>query len=581
MELKIDGVTVQLGDSKPSITKKSIDINNPTNRFIDFTNSFKLANTVATRKTLNSPQAVGSNNKSFDKFFNASLHDVFKIFSGKGFLTDASVSSMSFQIVDGAKELYQALNIKLKEILWDDKDTTLETTSIDALDTIDINNCWFWGKACYHVQGLQINTDQTTGNDRCKYSRPAFYVQGLLNRAITNAGYTLTSPLPDLAFSSNHDHFYFTSYQKTISETYVVAGTAAMTGFDTYDFKMSAVSVTNTTVGGLRKFYIRIRGHITTTAAMQMLIHCVDVTGNKVIDSVIILPSDGYIDFTSSEIYDGPTGMTVSMSLVGTGTVVFDDVIAYSNLDEKNIDLSANPYLGSKIKAYDHLPDMTYLDLLKLICVISFKYPVVDTFNKTVTFESLANLNKLNSVDWSDKFIQGSESISAEAQTLAQKNWLKYKNDLTVPNQLGFSSFETDNETLEAERDYINLNFSATKEVVLNSNEIAQVPIYDDTTRITDQTINIRLFYATGSLLQFKPIAWEQLVTSYYSNYFNSLYRVRAIDAYFNLNKMDILKWTPKQLVYIDFFKTTFMVLEINNFISGRKTKVKLLAYGR
>jgi hypothetical protein len=40
MELIINGEIIELGDSSPAITKKSIDIDNPSSRFVDYTNKF-------------------------------------------------------------------------------------------------------------------------------------------------------------------------------------------------------------------------------------------------------------------------------------------------------------------------------------------------------------------------------------------------------------------------------------------------------------------------------------------------------------------------------------------------------------
>lgn len=581
MELLIDGVRAELGDSEPAITRKSIDINNPSTRFVDSTNSFQLPSTNVNKAIFESPSAVGSDSRSHDKKYNVVLSDVFQLMRGHGFLDRSNKDSLNFQIVDASKDFFKSLDIKLNQISWDDKDTELTTASIDALDSHDINNLWYWGKACYHAQALQINTDQTTGNDRCKYSRPAFNVNSLINRAVAALGYTFTEPSEKLAISSNHEKFYFTSYQKTINQTYNVVGSASITGLDAYDFKMAVVDVTNTTVKGLKKFFVRVRGHIVASENMQLKIHAVDATGNKVIDNVFDLPTDGFVDFTTTEIYDGPTGMTVSATLIGTGDVEFINVLTYSALDEKNIDLSTNPFLTAKIKAYEMMPDITYLDLVKLVCVVYNKYPVVDTYYKTMRFESMTNLSKINSKDWSGKFIIGSENVTSNYKRLGQKNWLKYENDSTVAFNSGWDSFQTDNESLQAESDYITLQFGASKDVVINNNIISHVSVYNDTTRIPDQTINKRLFEINSDKLQFINLNWENLSKNYYANYFNSLYRIRAIDCLMNLNKLDVLSWNEKQLVYVDYFKTIFQVLEISNFIPGKLTRVKLLAYGR
>jgi hypothetical protein len=579
MEITIDGQTAELGSSMPSITKRSVDINNPSARFVDSTNRFVMPDTVRNRTIFQSPHAVGSNNRSYEKLYNCVLNDVFQIFKGKGFLDSGSRDKFNFQLVDESKELFKALDTQLKNISWDDKDTILTTAAIDALDAADPTTCWFWGKACYHSAAFIGNTDQTTGDSRTKYSRPAFYVTGLLKRAVEQAGYDFTVPDIDLAISSNHKQFFFTSYQKTFNATFNPAGSLTVTGLNTYDFKHADVTATSTEVTMLHRTILRFRGHVTTNADIIFGVHAHDGPHTKEIVNEFLLPRDGYIDFSTSEIYDTPAGMIAYLYFTGTGVVTFTDVLMYTNLSEDYEDLSANHWLGFKIKAHDNLPEFTYLDLYRLICVVSNSYHSIS--GKVFGWDTFANLNKMNSVDWSDKFIIGSEQVNANFPGLFQKNWLKYSNDETVKFDLGWSYFESDRESLEAEGDYLVLNFGASKETNIDGDNIAYVPIYSDETRIADQEISPRLFIIDGSRLLFQPLSWDELIETYYENWFNSLYRIRAIQADFNLNKLDVLKWYPKQLVYIDYFKTTFIVLEISNFIAGIKTKVKLLAYGR
>jgi len=193
----------------------------------------------------------------------------------------------------------------------------------------------------------------------------------------------------------------------------------------------------------------------------------------------------------------------------------------------------------------------------------------------------MANLNKLNTLDWSDKFIRETETLSNELSGLGKKNMLKYENDTTVDSRLGWSYFETNNESLQDEVDYIALPFSASNDVVIDGNQVAQVSVYNNNGRITDREINKRIFAINGDKLQFTGINWANVAGTYYANYFRSLSRVRVVNCEMNLSKLDVLTWNEKKLIYVEYFKSTFIVLEINNFIPGRVTKVKLLNYGR
>lgn len=583
MELIIDGQIAELGSSYPAITKKSIDIDNPSARFIDITNKFQLPDTLKNREIFDSPKVIGSNNRSFDKLYTAILTDVFQIFRGKGFLDASTKDKYSFQIVDEGKEVFKALDIKLRDVSWDDKDTVLSTANIDLLDTADPDNCWVWGKLCLHQNALQINTDQTTGDDRCKYSRPSFYVQGLLKRAIENFGYSFSSSLPDLAFSSFHTQFFFTSYEKKMTADYTPAGTLALSSLDTNDFEHTDLTVTSTTINiGISNTAFRLRGSITSNAAIDLIVRATDnVDNTKISESKLsLINGTQLVDFTTNE-FQSDDGYTIDIRFEGTGLISFTNLYLYTLLSDKTADLSVNPFLGYKIKVYDNLPELTYKDLYRLICVVSNQYHIIDNYNKTFGWGSLAQLSKLNSIDWSDKFVIGSENTMAKFGNLNKKNWLKYENDITVNPELGWYYFNSDNESFNEEGDYLVLKFGASNDVTINSNNISHIKVYNDTTRIPDQELAMRLFYVSGTNLNFAPINWENISTNYYLNWFNSLYRIRLITAEFNLSKLDVLKWHEKQLVYIDYFKTTFIVLEISNFIPKKLTKVKLLAYGR
>jgi len=583
MELRINGQIVDIGNSTPAITKKSIDINNPSARFIDYTNKFILPDTAKNRRVFNSPLGIGTNNKSFNKYFDAELYDVFLIFKGYGTLTSADKNTISFQLIDNSKAVFNALNKKLNAVNWDDNDTILTQAAIDAQDTYDSDNCWIWGKMCCHTYPSITKTDQTTGDNRCKYSRPQFNVNALLKRALDAEGYTFIEPDEYLAISSNHKQFYFTDYQKSFSDvTFNPSGTLAITGWDTYDFKTASVTALNGSVKGIQKHNYRIRGTFTSSENIYLQIYSIDQTSSKPIYNKIKLPENGFLDYVTSEIYDGVQEMTTTFTLVGTGSVTFDDVLIYKIVDENNADLSTNPFLDSYIKVYDNLSDdLTYLDLYRLICILFNKYPIINIKNKTFSFGSFSNLNKISSVNWSEKFVIGSEQIKNNYSRLYKKNICRYENDITVAYSYGESYFFTDNESLKDEGDYIVINFGSSIDIIVDSNLIAQVEIYNDESRVIDREINKRVFLIEDDRLVFDNLHWITLINQYYKNLFGALSRVRMLTASFNLKKLDVLAWHEKQLIYIDYFKTVFIVTEISNFIPDIPTKVKLLEYGR
>lgn len=582
MEVVINGVKAELGDSIPAISKASIDIDNPTSRFIDITNSFRLPDTLINRRIFNSPNGIGTNNLSFDVIYNVDITDAFKIFSGHGVLSSTSKDTFDFQVIDKSNTLFKALDVKLRDISYDDQDTELTTTEIDALDTIDVDSVWYWGKACYHDQPLKINTDQTTGNARCKYSRPAFYINALLKSAITNNGYTFTAPDIDLAFNSNHKDFFFTSYQKTIDDIFNITGTLLITDLTSNDHEIDVISSTNSLDIGTAKTAFRLRGSVSTAEDHYLIIRATDQgDATKVQEQKIFFNQDTTeINFLTNEIELGG-GTDIEFELTGNGTVYLTDFLIYSVVSEKTKELQTNPFLGYKIKAYENLPDITYLDLFKTVCIVSNKYHIVDTLSKTFYWGTLSTLSKLGAKDWSDKFVIGSEKIDNKFGKLSQKNFLRYTNDVSVDIKLGEYSFDTYNENAQDEGDYIKLFWGASRDVVIDSNTIAHIPIYTDSFRKTENDFSIRLLNCDTDLLEFDSISWKNINDNYYASLFDSLYRVRVISCKMNLNKLDVLGWNEKDLVYVEYFNSVFLVLSIDNFIPNKLTTVKLLKYGR
>lgn len=584
MEVKVKGQRVELGDSMPAITRKSIDINNLTTRFVDFTNKFILPDTNENRKILEHPKSLDSN--SLDNFFNVSIFDVFQIFTGKGYLSETSKDKFSLQIVDDSKDLFLALDADLKTISWDDKDTELSPTAINALNANDLTTCWHWGKLCLHENAIQANTDQVSGggNDMCKYSRPSFNVQSFLKRAIEAQGYSYTESDIRLAFSGWHNEFFFTSYQKNYSATeYNPSGSLTLTGLDTNDFEHADITASSASIDiDTLKTKFRFRGTIESDALIDLIIRATDtVDSSKVTENKVSLNiGTNEVNFTTSD-FQSDNGMDVEVILSGTGNVTMTGYLYTLHSDKDAANLSTNPFLGYRIKAYDNIPDMTFKDLFNLICTIGNQYQVVNVYEKTFNWGSLAKLNKINAVDWSGKFIIGSENTTSRFPGLYQKNILKYNNDVTVKKEHGESYFNTLNKTLHSEGDYVSLDFGASYDVAINSNLIGHAKVYSDDSRIADQELSIRLYWIDDDILRFQNINWNNLVSNYYQSLFNSFFRVRVIECEMNLSKLDVLRWNEKQLVYIDYFKTTFIVLEINNFIPGRLTKVKLLAYGK
>lgn len=575
MEVTINGERAELGNSLPAISKKFFDLQNPSARFIDISNSFDLPDTDLNRRLLGSPKAVNSTGDSIHKYYDVEVFDVYKIFEGKGFINRVTDMGYSIQVVDTSKVLFDSFKKNLRELNFDSMDTALTTTQIDALDSIDLTNVWFWGKMCSHELAIKANTDQTTGDARCKYSRPCLNINALINAVVIDSGYSYAPSGLELFLNTNSKDFFFTNYQKTINTTYNVTGTLAISGLNTNDFEEDVVTTSTSIDIGTNKAAFRIRGTFTSSAVMSFIVRATDsVDTTKITVSKFVIPGSGYVDFLSAQV-SSAAGIDVDFEIVGTGDVTFDGLI-YSVLSEKDADLSGNPFLGYKIKVHDNLPELTYMDLFRTMCVAGNKSHSINVLEKAFSYRDLGDVSKNNATDWSEKFIQKSETITTEIQGLSQKNYLTYSNDLTVDRDLGRSFFVSENSTLQEEGVYLSFPFGASAQVTIED-EIAHISVYNDTGRIIDQELSMRLLYGHGDLLQFEPISWGRLKDNY-SAFFRSLNKARVVDASMYLSKLDFLSF-DFETVYVDYFKSVFWVLGIGNFIAGKQTSVKLLKY--
>lgn len=588
MRLEINGIEADLGGNKIAISRKTIDIDNPFDRFVDITNQFILPFSQVNNDIFDSGKAVGSTNLSFEKLYTAKVIDQFFLFNGIGYLNSITPQGYKFQILEKGKSLFNALKTKLNTVNWDDKDILLTEADLNTLSTKDIDNCWVWPVICNHRKKIQANTALTTGDNRVKFSRPSFYLPALLKRIIEQNEYTWNYSSDELsqylAFSSNHEDFLFTSYQKTIDETFIVSTQEQIDDLTTNDFAHADITVTATKIDiGTSTTRFRFRGNITSDGIYKLVIEATDKVSADVERQEFYIDSETtYIDFTTND-FQSDDGIEVEFFIEGTGTIEFDNVLLYSLLSENEVeDFTTNPFLGYKIKAYDNLPDIEYTTLYKTICVLTNSIPIINSFDKTITFMSLSDMQKFNSLDWSEKFIRQTEDITGTYENLAKTNYLKYNNDQTVDRTLGRSEFQVNSDILADETDYIEMNFGASYEVSIASSLIADLEVYEDTGRIPDKTWNIRLFYLNGTspiLGQFSQISWSILKENYYKKWFDSLYRIRIINCEMNLNKLDVLGWDLLQVIYIDYFKSYFIIISINKFIPGQTVNVEFLKF--
>lgn len=592
MRLEINGIEADLGNNIIALTRQVINISNLALRNIDITNRLQLPKSNQNQIIFNSADRVETNSAGLDVLYKCKIIDTFFVFNGVGFLNEAS-NYYSLQLVDESKELFNQLNDKINLLQYDNQDFTFNGTSYNSLKLLNTSNLWVWSIVAMHEQKTVDKTRFTSGDNGLIYSRPLFSFKKILTDLIEAKGWAInfdTDIVDNLAISSNAQAFYVTSYQKTFAETLSLSGEQNLNNLNTNDFENEVTTGSTTITIGNYETIFRLRGNIASDTDVIIKFISTSVGSSKQQTKEFKVKSnETYIDLKTSAFKPSSpdTSASVEITIEGTGDIQFLDTLLYTIIEETKLgDLSDNNLIGFKVKAFDNIPDKKQIDIFRDALKITNSIIVPDTFNKIIYVKSLKNLSKINSIDWSEKFDADNYTQTNRISGYAQINNLIYDNDDFVNSDLGKETFTINNQSLKDSEDILQLEYGASNEVSIEGYTqypVASFDVYNDTERLNK--INDRLLYVyndsgnTYTLARFLNIDWRTLKDEYYSNWLQSFSRLRIVEGYADLNKLDVISHNFINLVYIDHFKSSFFVHIIEDFVPNRKTKIELLKF--
>jgi hypothetical protein len=587
-KLEINNVDIPISDQIVAITKKAYEFTDLSTRNLNITNRIRLQNTQEIREIYEHPELLNANNNSFEKYFPGKLFDNTLLFSGVSEVQNVNDEEINIQLIDSFQQVFKAMKLRLNQLSnIDSYNFVFSLANYQALRQ-KTSSVWVWPICNMRDDASGIPTIGAVSEAELKYSRPMFQVDYILDEAFDDQSWAFDrSLIPDidkLLLSANHEAFYVSSYLKTFNETVAISGSQLLTGLDTYDFKNAEVTAASNqlTIDG-RKTSIRLRGGFSCdkTCEIQVL-----YAGVKV-QSFIIDSNQTEIDLSTNELENSGTA-TVQFNLVATSaSAVLTDLRVYTLIEEEEFgDLSTNPLLGFLVVTYDNLPELSQFNVFKNALVLFNGFILSDKFTSTVEANRIGALDKLGSVDWSDKYIKGSERINDDLLQLYKKSYLGYTNDDTLTTLFGSAKQDIDSEKLEDEGFILQIDYSASKELTDQSELMADLPIYgtnDDPIETRLNTLDQRLLYynesGSDSIASFNEIDFTALKVSQFTNLLNSLTRPRVLEPLFNLTKLDVLGFDFKKTVYIDAFKSHFYVLSIDNYEPSKLTRCKLLKF--
>lgn len=218
----------------------------------------------------------------------------------------------------------------------------------------------------------------------------------------------------------------------------------------------------------------------------------------------------------------------------------------------------------------ENLPDMTQVDFIKGACALLGIVPVV-TSGKVLKFlEYDAIFDTSVAVDWTDKVAAEPEKVSPMYEGLAQRNRIRYTEDVRVYPSPD-AEIITDDETLPESADLYKLPFAASDGPVALHYAVTYEFDEDTLTDIftaKDVAIKPRVFVQTYNdgiyYLEF-PYYFKgaELVKRYYNRYQAAVRKPIVIEALVRLTEVDLANLDITRPVYFRQFGQFYAVRKV------------------
>lgn len=583
-----------------STTRQSYNFKNGINdRYLGRSNQFTLPRTQTNIQILGRPSVLGSNNRPFEKQFLARIEDGTIILSGIAIIEESN-SDYKVQIIENSKLFFENVDEKLNQLDFESYDFTYNTTNYNILK-VPTSSVWLWsGHSAHENKKSDKTVLDPNDSKKITYTRPWFNSRSIMEAIFLKQGWVFENISPFDEFeaaiiSSNHERFYVTSYQKTLSTTVSPSGTPTLlTGLNTNDFENNVTTASTTITLDDTKTIFRLRGNVSCTSNIVITFKGLSTpSGTDEQNQSFLIPAESdSVDITTNTFSTSETSNVISIEISGTGAITFDDTLLYTLIEESDLGaISANNLVGYRVKAHDNLPDMTQKELIKNFFVMFGAAFNTDSFSKKLNVFGFDKFNSLNSYDWSNKFIRDTETITSINGAYAQTNYLAYDNDDLTFETVGRSSFRIDNDNIQLSTTLTNLKFSASNEVVISNGSdytFLDMPVYGSDPdnpgqdiRVATAGIRIGQYYKdigdTFTITQFTGLKWDELGLKYYSRLIPSLQRARFVSAFFDLSRLDVIGHNFEKCVFIEELGGYFIVLNIGDYQPGQPTECNLL----
>lgn len=238
-----------------------------------------------------------------------------------------------------------------------------------------------------------------------------------------------------------------------------------------------------------------------------------------------------------------------------------------------NSDISFRDLFRMKVKD-------VFKDILNLRCLML----QTDEYSNITSLDYLNQITTNEPLDWTDKLANNVPELSFLFGKYARRNWLRFKNNTNVPDELGDAYFDVANMNLEVEKDMIKISHPATEQrskfngfnipkvKALNSTNQWQKPEYR-LLQVVKQDTDFDVNYTDGTTttavdtqIPFANfVSGDALISSYYTTIQAILDKSKVIKLPFRLTPLDVQNVDHLTPIKVDCFGT-FYLNKIENF---------------
>lgn len=620
IQVTIDDIIVDLLPGEVvAITKQVDDLGELKDRQSDFTNKIKLPPTANNRKLYDHADIIGSQSVKPYRRLTASIID-------HGVPTMAN----GYAILDGD---YQATLYAATVDFF----ARLEGLTLRDLDLSDMDHAWTLAKVTasfahtyttgYIYPIIDYNGMPNTRDIDVREILPAVFARTIWDRIHSEAGYTWTGDLltsgrflqlilpfiPGPGAHGDNNISPRVNVGVSLSSPLSISMGASVVVWQNVVSSATPANYNNS--NGVFTFIDKVTVRFDFDISLQ------NTTGGG-IDVIISSSTTGAIEQVTV-----PASTTLPHTFSWTGTFEEAEAIHFeieatnfgvdllSGSGVEAVFISGSPggiafgAANNYISMAGIVPEMKQKDFVKAIWQMFSLVPTPDPVTNNIHYNWRGDLteNIKDARDWSAKIDMKSVSVEYRHGDYGQINWLKYKEDDDDIGELGNGSFTVDDQTLEQERDIIELPFAATRMVtrlagdlvpyidaidaggdfeneveprilVLDKQTLIGNGIdYTDGTTTTNQDTNLPYAYFIHPD-KTESIGFENnLIDTYYPQLASMLDKVKKVTALFNLSRKDIQKVDHFIPIWLAQYGHYFYLNKIDDFVSGRLTKCTLI----